>query len=41
MFKPTSPNSLKLVWTKEKKDTKLTCDSYALNLWLYALSLGS
>ena len=30
MPKPTSPNSLKLVWTKEKKDTKLICDSYAL-----------
>ena len=26
------PNSLKLVWTKEKKDTKLTRDSYALSL---------
>ena len=31
---PTSPNFLKLVWTKEKKDTikKLTRDSYALSL---------
>ena len=30
--KPTSPNSLELVWTKEEKDTKLTRDSYALSL---------
>jgi len=32
MLKPTSPNSLKLVWAKEEKDTKLTRDSYALSL---------
>ena len=32
MPKSTSPNSQKLVWTKEKKDTELTCDSYALSL---------
>ena len=32
MPKPTSPNSMKLVWTKEKKDTKITHDSYALGL---------
>ena len=33
MPKPTSPNSLKLVWTKEKKiQSKLTRDSHALGL---------
>ena len=35
MHKPASPDSLKLVWTKEKKkkiQSKLTHDSYALSL---------
>ena len=35
MLKPTFPNSLKLVWTKEKKDI------IKVNPDLYALSLGS